>query len=185
LLNMAPTGALPNRAEQDEADGHRSSRLIVLGRIAGLYGVRGWVRVFSETDPKENILRYSPWLLEGDAHVVAEGRRHGKGLVVRLEGCSDRDQAANLVGRSICVHRDQLPPAQTDEFYWADLEGLAVETLAGESLGRVSHLFDTGANDVLVVKGDRERLLPFVWDDIVKDVDFQSGTIKVDWDPDF
>ncbi len=177
---MTPTSVPPKPPEQ-----HQSDRPIVLGRIAGLYGVRGWVRVFSETDPRENILRYSPWLLEGAAHVVVEGRRHGKGLVVRLEGCEDRDQAAALIGRDICVRRDQLPPARPDEFYWADLEGLDVRTVAGKPLGRVSHLFDTGANDVLVVKGDRERLLPFVWDDIVKDVDLASGTITVDWDPEF
>lgn len=177
---MTPPSVLPKSPDQDESD-----RLIVLGQIAGLYGVRGWVRVFSETDPRENILRYSPWLLDGAAHVVAESRRHGKGLVVQLEGYEDRDQAAELIGRNICVRRNQLPPARPDEFYWADLEGLEVQTVAGEPLGRVSHLFDTGANDVLVVKGDRERLLPFVWDDIVKDVDFTSGTITVDWDPEF
>lgn len=177
---MRPTCVPSKQPKPAESD-----RLIVLGRIAGLYGVRGWVRVFSETDPRENILRYSPWLLDGEAHPVAEGRRHGKGLVVRLDGCDDRDQAATLVGRSIQVRRDQLPPARPDEFYWTDLEGLAVETVAGEPLGRVSHLFDTGANDVLVVKGDRERLLPFVWDDIIKNVDFQTGRIVVDWDPDF
>jgi 16S rRNA processing protein RimM len=184
-LNMTPTSVPPKSPDQQEPDRQIPDRLIVLGRIAGLYGVRGWVRVFSETEPRENILRYSPWLLEGVTHVVGEGRRHGKGLVVRLTGCNDRDQAATLIGRDICVRRDQLPPARPDEFYWADLEGLQVKTVEGKPLGRVSHLFDTGANDVLVVKADRERLLPFVWDDIVKDVDFASGTITVDWDPEF
>jgi len=182
---MTPTSVLSKPPDQAEFDRNKPDRLIVLGRIAGLYGVRGWVRVVSETDPRENVVRYSPWLLDGTAHVVAEGRRHGKGLVVRLKGCEDRDQAAKLIGRNICVRRDQLPPARPDEFYWADLEGLEVQTLGGEVLGHVSHLFDTGANDVLVVKSDRERLLPFVWDDIVKDVDFASGTITVDWDPEF
>jgi 16S rRNA processing protein RimM len=158
---------------------------IVLGRIAGVYGVRGWVRVFSDTDPRDNILRYAPWLLNGTLHRVLEGRKHGKGLVVRLEGCDDRDQAAALVGQAISIYRDQLPAPRPDEFYWADLEGLSVETLNGEPLGRVSHLFSTGANDVLVIKGERERLLPFVWGDVVKDVDFDAGVMRVDWDPDF
>lgn len=162
-----------------------SERLLVLGRISGVYGVRGWVRVFSETEPRDNILRYSPWLVDGAPCAVAEGRVHGKGLVVRLAGCDDRDQAAALVGREIAVRRDQLPPPRPDEFYWADLEGLAVETVAGVALGRVSHLFATGANDVLVVSGERERLLPFVWDAVVRDVDFAAGRIEVDWDPDF
>lgn len=158
---------------------------IVLGRISGVYGVRGWLRIFSETVPIDNILSYSPWLLNDEPYTVAEGRKHGKGLVVRLAGHGDRDQAAALVGQRILVYRDQLPPPRPDEFYWADLEGLRVETLDKTLLGRVSHLFDTGANDVLVVIGERERLVPFLWDSVVKDVDFDAGRIQVDWDPEF
>jgi 16S rRNA processing protein RimM len=158
---------------------------IILGHIAGVYGVRGWVRVVSETEPRDNILRYLPWLLNGVPRQVLEGRQQGKGLIVRLEGCEDRDQAAALVGQAISIYRDQLPAPRADEFYWADLEGLSVETLNGESLGRVSHLFSTGANDVLVIKGERERLVPFVWEAVVKDVDFDAGMLRVDWDPDF
>ena len=162
-------------------------RMLVLGRISGVYGVRGWVKVFSETDPLGNILIYKPWYLGESRRLckVAEGRRHGKGLVVRIEGCDDRDQAAALVGLEIAVTRDQLPPPGADEFYWADLEGLSVETLDGTPLGRIDHLFATAANDVLVVKGDRERLLPFIWGQVVRDVDFESGRMWVDWDPDF
>jgi 16S rRNA processing protein RimM len=159
--------------------------MVVLGRISGVYGVRGWVRIFSETEPREGILRYSPWYVDGEPREVAEGRRHGKGLVVRLRGCDDRDQAASLMGREIAIRRDQLPPPSADEFYWADLEGLAVETVDGVALGTVSHLFATGANDVLVVRGDRERLLPFVWEQVIHSVDFGAGLIRVDWDPDF
>jgi len=159
--------------------------MVVLGRITGVYGVRGWVRVFSETDPRENVLRYSPWYVDGEPRQVAEGRRHGKGLVARLKGCEDRDQAAALMGREIVIRRDQLPPPSADEFYWADLEGLRVETVDGVSLGNVSHLLATGANDVLVVRGERERLLPFVWEQVITDVDFDAGLIRVDWDPEF
>ena len=160
-------------------------RQVVLGRIAGVYGVRGWVRVFSDTDPKDNILNYSVWLVNGTPYRVLEGRKHGKGLVARLEGCEDRDQAAVFFDQAIAVYRDQLPPPSPDEFYWADLEGLSVQTINGEPLGQVSHLFGTGANDVLVIKGERERLLPFVWDEVVKDVDFDANVIRVDWDPEF
>lgn len=161
------------------------NRLVVLGRIAGVYGVRGWVRVHSDTAPRENILRYSPWMVGGQPRTVAEGRRHGKGLVARLEGCDDRDQAVTLVGQSIEIRRDQLPPPRPDEFYWADLEGLQVETLEGVDLGVVDHLFETAANDVVVVRGERERLIPFLWGDVIKDVDFSAGLLRVDWDPDF
>lgn len=161
------------------------ARLLVLGRIIGLYGVRGWVRVFSETEPRQNILTYRPWYLDGVAHTVAEGRLHGKGVVARLAGCEDRDAAALLLNREIAIRRDQLPPPRPDEFYWADLEGLAVHTADGQDLGLVDHLFATGANDVLVVRGERERLLPFVWGQVIEDVDFVSGVIRVHWDPDF
>jgi len=161
--------------------------MLVLGRISGLYGVRGWVKVFSETEPRDNILTYEPWYLgaEHSPHRLAEGRPHGKGLVVRLEGCENRDQAAALVGQEIAVRRDQLPPPEIDEIYWFDLEGLTVETLDGISLGRVDHVFATAGNDVLVVKGDQERLLPFLWDQVVMDVDLELGRIRVDWDLDF
>lgn len=163
------------------------TRILVLGRISGVFGVRGWVKVHSQTDPRDNILTYKPWYL-GDSRrlcKVAEGRLHGKGLVARIDGCEDRDQAATLVGQEIAVTRDQLPPPRADEFYWADLEGLSVETLDGAVLGRIDHLFATAANDVMVVKGDRERLLPFVWEQVVREVDFEAGRMRVDWDPDF
>jgi len=90
-----------------------------------------------------------------------------------------------LVGQAIAVRRDQLPPPRAGEFYWADLEGLAVETEQGTRLGRVDHLFATAANDVLVVRGERERLIPFLWGAVIKDVEFDRGLILVDWDPDF
>ncbi|MBK1694759.1 ribosome maturation factor RimM [Chromatium weissei] len=160
---------------------------IVIGRIAGVYGLKGWVKVISETAPPEGILSYSPWLIGTDVQVrkVAESKLHGKGLIVRLEGSHDRDTAARLVGNDIAVTRAQLPPPHADEFYWFDLEGLSVITSEGVMLGHVDHLFSTGVNDVLVIKGEREHLLPFAWGDVIKDVDFESKRIEVDWDPDF
>lgn len=167
--------------------GASSSVRVVLGRVSGLYGVKGWVRVYSETDPREGILSYSPWLLgpEAVSRRLIEGRVHGKGLIAKLEGCDDRDQAAALIGQEIAIRRDQLPPPRPDEFYWIDLEGLTVVTQTDVELGRVSHLFSTGANDVLVVQGKRERLIPFFWGDVILDVDFDRGLIRVDWDPAF
>lgn len=164
-----------------------AAKRVVLGRIAGVYGVRGWVKVFSETEPREGILGYSPWLV-GDSptpRAVLEGRRHGKGVVARIEGCDDRDQAAALVDQEIAVTRARLPPSRSDEFYWTDLEGLEVWNREGIRLGVVDHLFSTGANDVLVVSGERERLLPFAWDDVIRSVDFDQRRIEVDWDPEF
>jgi 16S rRNA processing protein RimM len=162
-----------------------AAKTVPLGRIAGVYGVRGWVKIFSETSPIENIFGYSPWLIEGDEYRVDSWRRHGKGLVAQLQGLDDRDLARTLTGKTIAIRREQLPPPSADEFYWIDLQGLRVETREGVSLGQVSHLIETGANDVLVVAGDRERLLPFVWGQCVLEIDFSAGRMLVDWDPDF
>lgn len=164
-------------------------RKVIVGRVSGLFGVRGWLKVFSFTEPRENILAYSPWVLnrgnETIECVVAEGKIHGKGLIARIDGVDDRDAAALYVGADIRVDRDQFAGAVEGEYYWADLEGMQVETAAGQELGTVTSLFATGANDVLVVGGKRRRLIPFVVDEIVKSVDWDTRTIVVDWDPDF
>jgi 16S rRNA processing protein RimM len=145
--------------------------------------------VFSYTDPRENIINYRRWHLDKQGVSgewrLAEGRRHGKGVVARLEGCEDRDAATALVDSDIFVERAQLPPLDEGEYYWADLQGMQVVNRQGERLGRVDSLFETGANDVLVVKGDRERLIPFVSGRVILSVDRSSGEILVDWDKDF
>lgn len=162
---------------------------VVLGRISGLYGIRGWVRVYSHTSPRKNILSYSPWYLHRagrwERFELKAGRVQGKGIVAQLEGCTDRDQAAELLQADIAVRREQLPKPGPDEFYWADLEGLEVQTTAGVTLGVVDRLFETGANDVVVVKGEREVLIPFLQPDVIRSIDLEAGLMVVDWDPDF
>ena len=147
------------------------------------------MRVFSYTQPRDNIVHYRPWYLnragEWQEHELAEGRQHGKGVVARLAGCEDRDEASQLIGAEIGVRRKQLPAAQPGEYYWSDLQGLKVVTLQGELLGLVDHLLETGANDVLVVKGERESLIPFVLGQVVDEVDLERGEIRVDWDKGF
>lgn len=169
----------------DKAD----SQLIRLGRIAGAYGVRGWLHVASDTDPVEGILNYRPWRvhLGGDwvAVDVAEGRRHQHGVVVRISGCDDRSAAQSYIGAEIAVPRTELPALDEGNYYWADLIGADVLTREGVTLGRVDHLMQTGANDVLVVMGERELLIPFIEDDVVLSVDLGGGCITVDWDPEF
>lgn len=165
------------------------SERVVIGRVSGLYGVRGWVKIHSFTEPRENILAYGQIQLGRDGRwrdaTLAEGRRQGKGLVARISGIGDRDQAAGLVGEDIAILRSQLPEAVDGDFYWVDLIGLEVVNEDDVSLGKVSKLIETGANDVLVVDGERERLIPFIRESVVKAVDLDSGTIRVDWETDY
>ena len=168
------------------------SQFVVVGKIASAYGIKGWVHVYSYTDPASNILQYQPWLLQSrdskqpwNPVKVLSGRPHGKQIVVQLEGCFDRNQAEQLRGLEIAVSRDQFPDTENDEYYWIDLVGLAVVNLEGVKLGVVDSVMETGANDVLVVKGDRERLIPYVMDEFIRDIDLDAGTITVDWDADF
>ena len=167
---------------------------LVIGRIGGVYGIKGWVRILSYTEPAENLLGYRDWKVRRrgrwEAIEIDDGRQHAKGLIAHIAGVDDRDGAELLKGCDIAVSRGQLPQLDGDEYYWYQLEGLAV--YAGETLlGRVDHLMETGANDVLVVTGcegsldDRERLIPWIRGQVVKAVDLETGRIDVDWDPEF
>lgn len=165
------------------------ARQIIAGEVAGAFGVRGWVKVHSYTEPPDNIVDYSPWLIGNEAarqeFKVVSGRRHGSLMVVHLEGVDTRDQALQLSGLHIFVDRSRFEPAKPGEYYWADLIGLEVRTISGISLGTVADMMETGANDVMVVQGERERLIPFVVGEFVKSVDLNQGVLIVDWDPDF
>jgi 16S rRNA processing protein RimM len=116
------------------------------------------------------------------AREVRDGKRHGKTVIAQIDGVEDRDQAAMLIDHDIAVDRDALPEAGDRSFYWADLEGLRVVLRDGRELGRVAYLMETGANDVLVVQGDLEHLVPFILDDVILDVDLHNGVISVDWE---
>jgi 16S rRNA processing protein RimM len=162
---------------------------INVGKISGVFGVKGWVKVFSFTDSKENILNYSPWLLKKDTEIktiaVIDGKLQGKAVVAQLDGINDRDEAARLMGWDIYIKPDQLPKAAKDEYYWSDLIGLAVETNLGVQLGIIENLLETGANDVVIVKGERERVIPFLQGQTIISIDLATGKMVVDWDPDF
>ncbi len=161
---------------------------VLLGRINGIFGVKGWVKVFDYSRDRGGILEYPRWLLnqEGGWKEVAllTGQRHGKGVIAHLEGCADRDEAMALVGTDIAVWSTWLAPAAEGEFYWYQLRGLTVINLEGELLGKVDHLMETGANDVLVVRADRDRLIPYV-PGTVHEVDLENSQILVDWDTQF
>jgi 16S rRNA processing protein RimM len=162
-------------------------QVVPLGHISGVHGVRGWVRIHSLTEPREAIFEYQPWLLGESLEEVRilQGKKHGSRLIALFENTNDRETAEVLVTTPIAAYRDQLPETEDGEYYWMDLVGLAVKLEDGTVLGEVSNLLATGANDVMVVKGDRERLVPFVQGQYVKQVDLENGVIVVDWDPDF
>jgi 16S rRNA processing protein RimM len=163
---------------------------VLLGRISGVYGVKGWVRVFSHTDPREAILSYRNCLLLRDgqwqAAKIEEGRRQGKSIVARFAGIADRDAAADMMGADIGILRQGLPEPAATEYYWADLEGLEVTHRGKRALGKVAYLLETGAHDVLVVQGGddgkQEILIPFVPESVILDVDLAAGVIDVDWE---
>lgn len=166
-----------------------TEELISLGKISGVFGVKGWVKVHSYTDPREKIIDYHHWQIKHQGRwqtvELASGKRQGKTVVAQLVGLDDRDQAELYRGDEIAIFRHQLDDLQSGEYYWHQLVGLEVLTREGVKLGLVDHLLETGANDVLVVKGDRERLLPFTPGHTVVDVDLGAQQIIVDWDPDF
>ena len=173
-----------------------AAELLLVGRIGAAHGIKGWVKLNSFTDPLDNILHYQPWTLrgpDGDRTVKVTGSRmQGKSLVVQLDGESDRTRAEALFcGRDILVPANALPVLEEDEFYWRDLIGLRVCHKDGRDLGKLTSMMETGANDVLVVRGDgssidtRERLIPWLPDDVVLNVDTAAGVITVDWDTEF
>jgi len=171
----------------------RSDIKLLLGKIVGVFGVEGWVKLESYADPRTRIFKYRPWFVTGVQGGVekefdeVEGHAQGKGIIARLPGITDRDAAMGLLGAEIRILRSALPKAKRGEYYWTDLEGLAVRNTTGIEFGKVSHLFATGANDVLVVRDGegRERLIPFVTGQVVREIDLDAGSIVVEWDAEF
>lgn len=178
-----------------EPRGHDQDGYVVLGKLTSPYGVKGWLKVYSYTSPMEGILDYAEWVVQrGEQRMtrrVTQGRRQGKGLVASLDGVNSKEQAEQLAGAEILLPKQALPALESGDYYWYQLEGLRVVTLQGIDLGRVDYLFETGANDVLVVKGDersfdgKERLLPFLPGEVIHETDLTGGKLTVDWDPDF
>lgn len=179
--------SLPGAPPVDKPAG-AAEALVAVGRISGIFGVKGWVRVYSYTDPPENILDYGPWLL-GDGHqgsyAVLDGSVHGRGIVARLAGIDDRDQARTLIDAMVSVPQARFARAAQGEYYCSDLIGLRVRNGDGMVLGDVQDIMATGANDVLVIQGERRRLVPFLTGTVVRSIDLAARTMDVEWDVDF
>ena len=159
-----------------------------MGRVSAPFGVKGWIKVQPFTAATGNLLSYTVWWLGcHDAwlkYAVSNVQVHGRSVVAQLEGCDDREAAARFRGMQVAIPRDVLPKAGTNEFYWADLIGLKVVNSAAQDFGQVVRILETGANDVLVVEGERERLIPFIAD-VIREVDLAGGVIGVDWSADY
>jgi 16S rRNA processing protein RimM len=167
---------------------------LLVGHIAGVFGVKGWVKIHSYTDPIENILQYRSIQLGfstgWEKRRLLEGRRHGKGLVALIEGVETPEFARTLLKTELVIERSELPKIGKDEYYWTDLIGLEVVTIDGHKLGKVSHLIETGANDVMIVRSQgeeakRERYVPYIRGEVIHKIDLETAQIEVDWDPDF
>jgi 16S rRNA processing protein RimM len=204
------TGSMGLGQQQDEQDKDQASEKVILGRIAGVYGVKGWLKVFSYTEPMEAIVDYSPWYIRAESRKpglqnsrpwtevkLEAGKRHAKTVIAKIEHCDDRDAAMSFVGAEIAIDNCQLEKLNGEnEYYWRDLIGLRVINRQGVELGIVKSLMETGANDVLVVvseiapeegaeKEKIERLIPWTMNNAIIAVDLEKRMIEVDWDPDF
>jgi 16S rRNA processing protein RimM len=160
----------------------------VVGKITSVYGVKGWVKVLSYTEPRENLLSYPQWFITGGADqrvlTLEQGKPHGKGLIAKLVGYDTPEAARVLCGQTVEVDISNLPPLAEGEYYWHQLEGLRIVTVTGIVLGVVDHMMETGANDVLVVRpspesiDEQERLVPYLPEQVVRKVDLKVGE---DW----
>ena len=170
------------------ADGARGDTVVV-GRILGPWGVQGWVRVYSWTDPPERLFEYSPWLLaDRQQHIeILEWRRSGQKLVARLPDIDSPEAAARLSEQLISVSRDQLPEPEAGSYYWHDLVGLQVVNLQDHLWGAIVRMLPTGAHDVMEVDGEQRGkvLIPFVQPDVVRSVDLEARQVVVDWPEDW
>ncbi|MGB0894983.1 MAG: ribosome maturation factor RimM [Parashewanella sp.] len=169
---------------------------VVLGKIGASHGVNGWMKITTYTDSVTGIFDYSPWLLKENGQwrevKVLKWRQQGKAVIAELEGVNNREQAQLLTHCEIGVAPENMQQLPEGEFYWRDLIGCEVTNTKGYNMGVVEQLLETGSNDVLHVKanikdafGKKERLIPFVTEQFIINVDLLEKKILVNWDPDF
>lgn len=168
---------------------------IEMGKFGAVYGIKGWLKVHSYTDDAESIFEYKPLLMESKGQfqevTITDWKRHNNGFIAKVAGFDVREEAQALVGVALYVDADHLPLLE-DDFYWRDLVGCQVKTEQGYDLGVVTEMMETGSKDVLVVKansndafGQKERLIPFIEQQVISHVDITGKLITVNWQPDF
>jgi len=167
---------------------HSDEKKLLVGKINGFFGVQGWIKIFSYTEPRKNILKYQPWYFIDDgtykAIEMTTGRKQSKTIVAHLKGIDNKDQAVQLIGKSLYIDKDQLPQLDDNEHYWHELVGFRVINKDGIDLGVVDYLVDTGSNNVLVIKGNKEHWIPYIEPYLVS-IDKKNRVINVDWDENF
>lgn len=159
---------------------------IIIGRLSSAYGIKGWLHLTSFATPPENIFTYQHWSLRkksGTTPITLEAHKsHGKSFVIKIKGCDDRTAAEALKGLEIEIPKAALPKPEDGSYYWSDLIGLQVVNLTGQSLGIVDHLFDTGANDVIVTTlNKKQHMIPYI-DQVIHSIDLEKAQITVDWE---
>lgn len=158
---------------------------IIIGRFGSVYGIKGWIKIISFTDPKQKILQYQPWWIKKNQQWqqihTEDSRWHGKDIIAKLPNINDRDLAKTYTNIDINIQHNQLPKLPKGEYYWSDLEELTVIDKLGKKLGMVDHLMETGSNDVLVIKNGKQHLIPYT-DNVIIKVDLKKKIIKVDWE---
>ena len=200
-MNGSPANEASNEAVNDASNDDSSGAWVVLGKIGKVHGIKGWVRVISFTETSDGILDYSLLRADFDASVaptsatrqleIDDYKQQPKGLIAHFKGIDNPEEARLLNGATLSVERKALPPLESDEYYWYQLEGLTVINQHDECFGIIKSMLETGANDVMVVKAtqesidDRERLIPYLSDSVVLKVDLDERVIRVDWDADF
>jgi len=157
---------------------------ILIGQVSGCFGVKGWLKVFSYSDPRENICTYKDWIIDGKLYESVHSKKNGKLVVAKLNGVDDKETAQTFIGKKIEIEPQQLANLNKGQYYWRDLVGLTVSNMQGVAFGKVKGMLETGANDVVITKGDRERLIPFIVDKTIIKVDIEQQTLLVDWHED-
>ena len=165
-----------------------NNKKLLVGKINGFFGLQGWVKVFSYTNPRTNILNYSPWSIKVDGNFqsidITNGREQSKTIVAHIKGIDNREDSQKFIGKDIYINKEQLPELTQGEYYWHELIGFDVINKDEERLGTVDYFVETGANDVLVVKGKKEYWIPYIEPFLVS-IDSKNNKILVDWDKDF
>ena len=160
----------------------------IMARISGPYGVKGWIKIQPFTIDINQLLDKKEWLIGDEissiSYPIETSKIHGNSIVAKLVNIDDRDAAFGLRNKTILIPKHELPALEKGEYYWNDLMGHAVINQKQEHLGVVQTFLETGANDVLVVKGEREHLIPFI-PHVILNVDMGKKEIEVDWDKDF